>query len=496
MKPQRVVLWITAFFVAGISIGLSFRESVSFNRGSSMDRFFQYLQDEYVDTLDIPALQQEAMDYILSGLDPHSVLIPVEDEQQIAERMQGSFSGVGVEFTIYEDTLVFVHIMEGGPAESYGLMAGDRIYAIDGDTIVGPDLTNDVVTNKIKGPVDTYVVFSIMRDGLPITAAVQRDFIPLNSVSGTRMYGPMGYTKIERFAESTTEELEVALAKLSEQNMRGLILDLRDNPGGYLHEAVDIADLFLDEGKVIVSTKYKDGRTQIAEATGGDGYEDLPIHIILNGQSASASEVLSGALQDHDRATIYGSTSFGKGLVQEDKLLPDGSTVRLTVAYYYTPSGRSIQKPYDGADLPGEMEGQIFQSDSGKVLRTIGGIEPDVEVVNDTTRSYFWGFSFGTIDDFALQWVDDHRESIALWEYERYFDMVIVNDGMIYEFLDYGGYGLMLEDLPSDQLSDLELMLKAAIAKNIWGFDAYTAMLLDEDPILKEVVKKSTGTLE
>jgi len=485
VKPQRLVLWITAFFVAGISIGLSFRESISFNRGSSMDRFFQYLQDEYVDTLDIPALQEEAMDYILSGLDPHSVFIPVEDEQQIAERMQGSFSGVGVEFTIYEDTLVFVHIMEGGPAESYGLMAGDRIYAIDGDTIVGPDLTNDVVTNKIKGPVDTYVVFSIMRDGMSITAAVQRDFIPLKSVSGTRMYGPMGYTKIERFAESTTEELEAALAKLSEQNMRGLILDLRDNPGGYLHE-----------GKVIGSTKYKDGRTQTAESTGGDGYEDLPVHIILNGQSASASEVLSGALQDHDRATIYGSTSFGKGLVQEDKLLPDGSTVRLTVAYYYTPSGRSIQKPYDGADLPGEMEGLIFQSDSGKVLRTIGGIEPDVEVVNDTTGSYFWGFSFGTIDDFAFQWVDNHRESIALWEYERYFDMVIVNDGMIYEFLDYGGYGLMLEDLPSDQLSDLELMLKAAIAKNIWGFDAYTAMLLDEDLILKEVVKKSTGTLE
>ena len=496
MKPQRIVFWIMAFFIGGIFIGLNFRESFSYEKGSSMDRFFQYLQDEYVDTLDITALQQEAMDYILSGLDPHSVIIPAEDEQQIAESMQGSFSGVGVEFTIHEDTLVFVHIMEGGPAESYGLMAGDRIYAIDGDTIVGPGISNDKVVKKIKGPVGTYVTFDIIRNGLHITAAVQRDFIPLKSVNGTRMYGPMGYTKIERFAESTTEELESALSELSNQNMRGLIIDLRDNPGGYLHEAVDIADLFLDEGKVIVSTKYKDGRTQIAEAKGGDGYEDLPIHIILNGQSASASEVLSGALQDHDRATIYGSTSFGKGLVQEDKLLPDGSTVRLTVAYYYTPSGRSIQKPYDGADLPGEMEGLIFQSDSGKVLRTIGGIEPDVEVVNDTTRSYFWGFSFGTIDDFAFQWVDDHRESIALWEYERYFDMVIVNDGMIYEFLDYGGYGLMLEDLPSDQLSDLELMLKAAIAKNIWGFDAYTAMLLDEDPILKEVIKKSTGTLE
>jgi len=487
---------MTAFFVAGISIGLSFRDSVSFNRGSSMDRFFQYLQDEYVDTLDILMLQQEAMDYILSGLDPHSVLIPIEDELEIAERMQGSFSGVGVEFTIYEDTLVFVHIMEDGPAESYGLMPGDRIYAIDDDTIVGPELTNDVVTSKIKGPVNTYVVFHIMRDGMPITAAVQRDFIPLKSVSATQMYGPMGYTKIERFAESTTEELEAALSRLSKQNMRGLILDLRDNPGGYLHEAVNIADLFLEAGKVIVSTKYKDGRTQVTEATKGDGYEDLPVHVILNGQSASASEVLSGALQDHDRATIYGTTSFGKGLVQEDKLLPDGSTIRLTVAYYYTPSGRSIQKPYDGADLPGEMEGLIFQSDSGKVLSTIGGIEPDVEVANDTTRSYFWGFSFGTIDDFAFQWVDDHRESIALWEYERYFDMAIVNEGMINEFLDYGGYGLILEDLPADQLSDLQLMLKSVIAKNIWGYDAYTTMLLDEDPVLKEVVKISTGTLQ
>jgi len=332
LRPQRIIIWVTAFFVVGIWVGLNFREAVYIENGSTLDRFFRYLENEYVDTLDIPALEQDAMDYILSNLDPHSVLIPQENETEISERMQGSFSGVGVEFTIYKDTLVFVHIMEGGPAEDYGLQAGDRIYAIDDDTIVGPDLTNALVTEKIKGPIDTYVVFKIKRDGLLLTAAVQRGLIPLESVTGTRMFGPIGYTRIERFAESTYEELEAALEELSAQGMRSLVLDLRDNPGGYLHEAVDIADLFLEEGKTIVSTKYKNGRTNISEATSEGGYEDLPLHIILNGQSASASEVVSGALQDHDRATIYGSTSFGKGLVQEDKVLPDGSTVRLTVA--------------------------------------------------------------------------------------------------------------------------------------------------------------------
>jgi carboxyl-terminal processing protease len=496
LRPQRIIIWVTAFFVVGIWVGLNFREAVYIENGSTLDRFFRYLENEYVDTLDIPALEQDAMDYILSNLDPHSVLIPQENETEISERMQGSFSGVGVEFTIYKDTLVFVHIMEGGPAEDYGLQAGDRIYAIDDDTIVGPDLTNALVTEKIKGPIDTYVVFKIKRDGLLLTAAVQRGLIPLESVTGTRMFGPIGYTRIERFAESTYEELVDALEELSAQGMRALVLDLRDNPGGYLHEAVDIADLFLEEGKTIVSTKYKNGRTNIAEATGLDGYEDLPIHIVINGQSASASEVVSGALQDHDRATIYGSTSFGKGLVQEDKILPDGSTVRLTVAYYYTPSGRSIQKPYDGADLPGEMEGLVFTSDSGKVLATSGGIEPDIPVLNDTTQSYYWGFSFGTIDDFAFEWVDRMRLQIQMWEKADFIQNHSVSDELLREFLDYGGYGILLDDLSSKEIGELRLLLKSALAKNIWGFDAYRLVLQEQDPILNEVVLQASGSLE
>jgi carboxyl-terminal processing protease len=496
LRPQRIIIWVTAFFVVGIWVGLNFREAVYIENGSTLDRFFRYLENEYVDTLDIPSLEQDAMDYILSNLDPHSVLIPQENEAEISERMQGSFSGVGVEFTIYRDTLVFVHIMEGGPAEDYGLQAGDRIYAIDNDTIVGPDLTNEVVTEKIKGPIDTYVVFKIKRDGLLLTAAVQRGMIPLESVTGTRMFGPIGYTRIERFAESTYEELVDALEELSAQGMRALVLDLRDNPGGYLHEAVDIADLFLEEGKTIVSTKYKNGRTNIAEATGLDGYEDLPIHIVINGQSASASEVVSGALQDHDRATIYGSTSFGKGLVQEDKILPDGSTVRLTVAYYYTPSGRSIQKPYDGADLPGEMEGLVFTSDSGKVLATSGGIEPDIPVLNDTTQSYYWGFSFGTIDDFAFEWVDGMRPQIQMWDKPDFIQNHSVSDELLWEFLDYGGYGILLDDLSSKEIGELRLLLKSALAKNIWGFDAYRLVLQEQDPILNEVVRQASGSLE
>ena len=206
--------------------------------------------------------------------------------------------------------------------------------------------------------------------------------------------------------------------------------------------------------------------------------------------------MVSGALQDHDRATIYGSTSFGKGLVQEDKVLPDGSTVRLTVAYYYTPSGRSIQKPYDGADLPGEMEGLVFTSDSGKVLATSGGIEPDVPVVNDTTQAYYWGFSFGTIDDFAFEWIDGRRSIIQRWDKADFIQNHVISDELLYEFLDYGGYGIILDDLSMNEIEELQLLLKSALAKNIWGFDAYRLVLQEQDPILNEVVRQASGSLQ
>ncbi|PTL97881.1 MAG: hypothetical protein DA396_02675 [Bacteroidetes bacterium] len=495
MKRDSVVLWVFGFLIFGVWIGLQFRTDVKQDR-SKLDQFFRYLEYEYVDTLDIDGLMDDAMDHILGSLDPHSAFIPAEDSEYIAQRMQGNFSGIGVEFRIHEDTLVFVSIMKNSPAASYGLLAGDRIITIDGDTVVGPQLTNDEVTSRIKGEEGTYVTFGIMRDGLYLTAAVQRGIIPLESVVSTQMLGSLGYVRMERFAETTHDELLVALDRLDSLNMRGLILDLRGNPGGYLHEAVAIADEFLSEDKSIVITKYGDGKTHTSKASGGQRYEDLPLHIIIDGSSASASEVVTGALQDHDRATVYGTTSFGKGLVQEDKILSDGSKVRLTVAYYYTPSGRSIQKPYEGADLPGQMEGTVFMSDSGKVLLASGGIEPDIYLSADSSNSYYWSMSFGTMDAFAFDQIDAQRSDYELWTFERFVTDFELSDMQLYSFLEYGSYGLTLEDLSSTDMDEIRFLLKAAYAKNIWGFDAYRNVLRTDDVVLKEVVRAASTTLK
>lgn len=495
MKRDSVVLWVFGFLIFGVWIGLQFRTDVKQDR-SKLDQFFRYLEYEYVDTLDIDGLMDDAMDHILGSLDPHSAFIPAEDSEYIAQRMQGNFSGIGVEFRIHEDTLVFVSIMKNSPAASYGLLAGDRIITIDGDTVIGPQLTNDEVTSRIKGEEGTYVTFGIMREGLYLTAAVQRGIIPLESVVSTQMLGSLGYVRMERFAETTHDELLVALDRLDSLNMRGLILDLRGNPGGYLHEAVAIADEFLSEDKSIVITKYGDGKTHTSKASGGQRYEDLPLHIIIDGSSASASEVVTGALQDHDRATVYGTTSFGKGLVQEDKILSDGSKVRLTVAYYYTPSGRSIQKPYEGADLPGQMEGTVFMSDSGKVLLASGGIEPDIYLSADSSNSYYWSMSFGTMDAFAFDQIDAQRSDYELWTFERFVTDFELSDMQLYSFLEYGSYGLTLEDLSSTDMDEIRFLLKAAYAKNIWGFDAYRNVLRTDDVVLKEVVRAASTTLK
>ena len=495
MKRDSVVLWVFGFLIFGVWIGLQFRTDVKQDR-SKLDQFFRYLEYEYVDTIDIDGLMDDAMDHILGSLDPHSAFIPAEDSEYIAQRMQGNFSGIGVEFSIHEDTLVFVSIMKNSPAASYGLLAGDRIITIDGDTVVGPQLTNDEVTSRIKGEEGTYVTFGIMREGLYLTAAVQRGIIQLESVVSTQMLGSLGYVRMERFAETTHDELLVALDRLDSLNMRGLILDLRGNPGGYLHEAVAIADEFLSEDKSIVITKYGDGKTHTSKAAGGQRYEDLPLHIIIDGSSASASEVVTGALQDHDRATVYGTTSFGKGLVQEDKILSDGSKVRLTVAYYYTPSGRSIQKPYEGADLPGQMEGTVFMSDSGKVLLASGGIEPDIYLSADSSNSYYWSMSFGTMDAFAFDQIDAQRSDYELWTFERFVTDFELSDMQLYSFLEYGSYGLTLEDLSSTDMDEIRFLLKAAYAKNIWGFDAYRNVLRTDDVVLKEVVRAASTTLK
>lgn len=448
-----------------------------------MSQFFDYLKEEYVEELDMDSLQAEAMDHILSSLDPHSTYIPLDEGAAMAERMQGGFSGIGVEFAVKKDTLVFVHVMKPGPADASGILSGDRVYAIDKDTIVGESLTNDIVTSKIKGRRGTSVSLEVIRGKEQLSFEVQRDLVPIESVLHLPVEDGVGYLKIDRFAETTHDEFVAHLDYLTATGMEELIIDLRDNPGGYLHESVAMADEFLGDNKNIVTTKYKDGSTNTSKAKSGNRFEELPVHILINENSASASEVFTGALQDHDRATVYGQTSFGKGLVQEDKVLADGSKVRLTVAYYYTPSGRSIQKPYREGQVVNEG---VFISDTGRVLYSQGGIEPDVEITNDSA-SYFWTFSYGTIDAFGFNYADSHRGDFKDLNFSNFYSDFIISEDILSSFLEFGGYGIELEDLSAFDRKELSLLLRAAIARNLWGFDAYRKVLLKDDASIAEI---------
>ena len=487
MKRENVILWVAFFLLFGVWIGSKFGEAPP--AGGKMSQFFDYLKEEYVEELDMDSLQAEAMDHILSSLDPHSTYIPLDEGAAMAERMQGGFSGIGVEFAIKKDTLVFVHVMRPGPADASGILSGDRVYAIDKDTIVGESLTNDIVTSKIKGRRGTSVSLEVIRGKEQLSFEVQRDLVPIESVLHLPVEDGVGYLKIDRFAETTHDEFVAHLDYLSATGMEELIIDLRDNPGGYLHESVAMADEFLGDNKNIVTTKYKDGSTNTSKAKAGNRFEELPVHILINENSASASEVFTGALQDHDRATVYGRTSFGKGLVQEDKVLADGSKVRLTVAYYYTPSGRSIQKPYREGQVVNEG---VFISDTGRVLYSQGGIEPDIEIANDSA-SYFWTFSYGTIDAFGFDYADSRRGNFKDLNFSNFYSDFTITEDLLSSFLEFGAYGIELEDLGAFDRKELSILLKAGIARNLWGFDAYRKVLLKDDASIAQIRSRILG---
>ncbi len=481
MKRESFIIWLGVFLLIGLWIGSKFGHSIP--EKDKMAQFFKYLKNEYIEDIELDSLENQAIDYILSSLDPHSSYIPPEQGVVMAERMEGVFSGIGVEFTVKNDTLVFINIIQSGPAYDSGVQSGDRVFAIDGDTIVGDELNNEVVTSKIKGKRGTKVQLDIKRKKKLLTIELTRDLVPIESVIHLETEDSIGYLKVDRFSETTYNEFLGHLEQLSAEGMNKLIVDLRDNPGGYLHEAVAMADEFLEKGKLIVTTRYRNGSIHNVKAKSGDRYESIPIHIIINENSASASEVFTGALQDNDRATVYGKTSFGKGLVQEDKILGDGSKVRLTVAYYYTPSGRSIQKPYKADQV---FNKGVFLSDTGRVLYSQGGIEPDIELHNDSV-SYFWTFSFGTIDAFGFEFADSTRESFQQLTLPTFLSSFTIPDKILLLFLEFGGYGLSLEDLGASDRKELKLLLKAGIAKNLWGFDAYRKVVLLGDPIIEKV---------
>lgn len=432
--------------VCGILVGSFFashnapgRLSIIKSGSNKVNDLFHLIDDEYVDSVDIQELVEKSMPQILRQLDPHSVYVPAKDVELAMQDLQGHFSGIGVQFTIYNDTVRIIRIIRGGPSESVGLKAGDRIVAIDGSPFVGEKVTNEETMKHLKGEKGSLVKLSVMRTGskAPLTFSIVRGDVPVKSISSAYMLNDStGYIRINSFGETTYPEFLASLAMLGRQQLGALVIDLRGNLGGYMDPAVQIANEFLPKDRLIVYTEGRRSPRQNYRSDGRGSYQTLPLVLLVDETSASASEILSGAIQDNDRGTIVGRRTFGKGLVQVPIQFDDGSMLRLTKARYYTPSGRCVQKPYTPGDeddyeadlllraTGGEYysadsiktSGQEYKTTLGRTVYGGGGIIPDVFVARDTTHmtSYFKeAYMRGLIFQFAFAFSDDHRESLT-----------------------------------------------------------------------------------
>ena len=445
-KSNRYMpLLLALCVIVGILIGTFYANHFSGNRlniinsGSNrLNNLLHVIDDQYVDSVNMNDLVEKAIPQILAELDPHSVYISAKDVQTATDDLKGSFSGVGIEFVIRKDTIHIQNVIEGGPAESAGLLAGDKIVSVDDKPFVGKEVTNEEAMRRLKGPRNTKVKIGVIRyrqkDVKYFT--VTRDDITTSSISATYMLDKTtGYIKIKNFGENTWGEVLSSLARLETEGFESLVIDLRDNSGGYMTSAIQIADEFLPRNSRIVYTEGRKQPRQEFKSSGKGSYQHIPLVVLINEGSASASEIFAGAIQDNDRGTVIGRRSFGKGLVQQQMDFADGGLIRLTIARYYTPSGRCIQKPYsDGKDKDYEEElllryqrGEYFSQDSIKhtgpayhtsIGRTVyggGGITPDIFVPEDTVNvtSYYKEAAIsGLILQYAFEYTDENRDKM------------------------------------------------------------------------------------
>lgn len=453
MRPNKsnrmMPLLMALCVVIGIVVGTFYANHFSGNRlniinsgGNRINNLLHIIDDQYVDKVNIDSLVDMAIPQILSDLDPHSVYFSAKEVQQTTDDLKGSFSGVGIEFIIREDTIHVNGVIKNGPADQVGIRAGDKIVTVDGKPFVGKIVTNSEAMRRLKGPKDTKVKIGVIRYGEKKIRnfTITRADIPQKSISAAYMLDDnTGYIKIKNFGENTYPEMLIALARLSQEGFSNLVIDLRDNTGGYLQPAVQIANEFLTKNKLIVYTEGRKSPRQDYLSDGRGSYQHIPLVVLINEGSASASEIFAGAIQDNDRGTIIGRRSFGKGLVQKQIEFTDGSMIRLTVARYYTPSGRCIQKPYtagDNADYEEDLltryqHGEFFSQDSikhtgpayhtgiGRVVYGGGGITPDIFVPEDTLgmTSYFKEAAMrGLIIQFGFVYTDNNRPKLSSFD--------------------------------------------------------------------------------
>jgi carboxyl-terminal processing protease len=521
-------LMLAFMLVFGIYLGTFFsdegpRTFLPTKKSASADKIAQiisFIDREYVDTVAKNRLIEKAIASILEDLDPHSYYISAEEMAAYTEPLEGNFEGIGVEFLIQNDTVRVVAALDGGPSQELGIQAGDKIIAVDGENIAGVGIRNDDVISRLKGEGGTVVEVDILRDGKIIPFDITRGTIPINSVATSQMLdNSIGYIKISRFARTTYEEFAESAENLMDAGMKEMIIDLRGNGGGYLTAAVQIAEELLQKGQLIVYTEGKSSPKKSYFASKRGEYADLPLAILIDQGSASASEILAGAIQDNDRGVIVGRRSFGKGLVQEHMSLPDNSALRLTVARYYTPSGRSIQKPYgEDIDYASDYEhrfesGELVSADSirfpdsleyvtpgGRIVYGGGGIMPDVFVGLDTAGAseYLSIVSYkGIINQFGFDYADSHRSDLTQYDgYNEFEKRFQIDHTLFDEFISYADEKGVTPDTNGIEVSRevIELRIKAYIARNIWGNDGFYAIMTDDDKVLREALISISNT--
>ncbi|MBL6444943.1 S41 family peptidase [Fulvivirga sp. 29W222] len=527
----RLPIILCVGIAAGVLIGATFSDSppVQNDINSSMQKFKEVLtmiDRNYVDEVDTDELVEDAIENMLTKLDPHSTYISAEDRIRANEDLQGNFEGIGIEFNIFKDTIVVVSPLSGGPSEAVGVMSGDKIVKIDGENVAGVGFTNRDVQEHLKGPKGTEVTISVKRRGKKgaIEFSIIRDKIPQYSVDASYMIdSEIGYIKVSRFSATTYEEFLASLRKLKKLGMKKLVLDLQGNPGGYMNHAINMVDEFLPNNKLIVYTLGKQERfNSKANASRKGEFEEGELIVLVNEGSASASEIVTGALQDNDRALVVGRRTFGKGLVQAPMNLSDGSELRLTISRYYTPSGRSIQKPYEDKDeyahdiVDRYEHGEFFSADSIKFTdslkyqtahgRTVyggGGIMPDYFVPLDTslTSTYLNKlFTSNSVQEYTFNFVAQNKIRLNAMNYEEFYADFKVTNQMLMDLVESGkvnGVKPNYEDMENSK--DLfELHIKAQIARQIWNNEGFYPIYNQTNEVLEQAIKlfDEAGNLE
>ena len=478
----------------------------------------QIIRSAYVDTVNAAKLTEIAITAMLKELDPHSVYMSKEEIEKANEPLVGNFEGIGVQFNIYRDTIMVITPIPDGPSEKVGIMSGDKIVSIDGENATGEKVNNDFVLKRLRGQKGSTVKVGIFRRGKGvIDFSIIRDKIPINSLDAAYISAPeIGYIKLNKFGQTTMSEFLHAVNKLKAKGMKNLILDLRDNAGGYLNTAIDLADQFLPADRTIVYTEGNSSPKQVSVSTGKGEFVKGKIVVLINEGSASASEIVAGALQDWDRALIIGRRSFGKGLVQRPFYLPDGSVIRLTTAHYYTPTGRCVQKPYtEGTEkyykeLQDRFKhGELINPDSIRFPDSLkyytpnkrlvyggGGIMPDLFIPLDTTKvsDYYSDLiRKNIINMYVLQYLESHREPMKLQypDVEIFMKNYNITDNFMDELMAFGEKEGLKKDEAGYKISEpyIKNFVKAWIARNLWDYEAYWRIANENDDVYLKAIE-------